>query len=131
MTFQKKPIILSEDKIVYKALEKGLISPYIRFIWELNKLYETKIKTTDYGPFYDEEQRSIYRNDMGYVKDGVTRIGQGFHSFTNIEYIDTISNRRGFIWDIYECMIPAGSEYYEDKTGLCVSNKLIIKNKIQ
>lgn len=130
MTFQKEPIILSEDKIVYKALEEGLISPYTGYKWKLNKLYETKIKTTDDDLFYDEEQVLIYKNDIGYFKDRITRIGQGFHSFTNIEYPDTIANRRGFIWDIYECIIPAGSEYYEDETHLCVSNKIIIKNKI-
>ena len=130
LTYQKQPIILSEDKIVYKVLDNGK-APYTHFKYELNKLYNTHIMKSDSSVPYDDEQRLFYKKDNGKLKDGVISIREGFHSFTNKEYIHTITQRYGInTWDIHECIIPAGSEYYEDETHLCVSNKIIIKDKI-
>ena len=52
---------------------------------------------------------------------------QGFHSalskkrFKELAYCNS---------SIYKCVIPKGSEYYENLSGLIVSNQIIIKNKI-
>ena len=130
LTYQKQPIILGEDKTVYKVLDDGE-APYTHFKYELNKLYHTHIMKSSSPVSYDEEQRLFYREDNGQLKHGVISIREGFHSFTNKEYIHTITQRYGInTWDIHECIIPAGSEYYEDETHLCVSNKIIIKDKI-
>ena len=59
-----------------------------------------------------------YIDDSDYVV-----IGRGLHSATNlnrgIRYITYISD------GLLQCIIPKGSEYYKDSTGLIVSNKLI------
>ena len=130
LTYQKQPIILSEDKIVYKVLDNGE-APYTHFKYELNKLYNTYIMKSDSSTPYDDEQRLFYKKDNGKLKDGVTSIEEGFHSFTNKEYTHTIIQRYDITsCDIHECIIPAGSEYYEDETHLCVSNNIVIKDKI-
>lgn len=134
LTYQKEPIILGEDKTVYKILG-GRTSPYANFEYKFDKLYSTEIKKTSDPTPYDKEQRLFYVDRNSYrrtkLKDGVVSIGEGFHSFTNIEYAKTIIRRYDICYmSIHECMIPAGSEYYEDETYLCVSNKIIIKNKI-
>lgn len=131
LTYQKKPIILSEDKIVYKIL-CGETSPYANFEYEFDKLYSTEIKKTSDATPYDYEQRLLYKGNNDKLKDGVISIKEGFHSFTNIEYAKTIIRRHNISYmNIHECIIPTGSEYYEDETHLCVSNNIIIKNKIQ
>ncbi len=64
----------------------------------------------------------FWRTDVNLVS-----YAQGFHSalskkrFKELAYCNS---------SIYKCVIPKGSEYYENLSGLIVSNQIIIKNKI-
>jgi hypothetical protein len=129
LTYQKEPIILKEDKVVWKLLKENLISQYADFEYILGKLYKTEIVFTNSDRIYDDEQE-IYWVVPGVRKPGVVSISEGFHSFYSEKYIDIILDRSYLQYYKYKCTIPAGSEYYEDETGLCVSNQIIIVEKV-
>lgn len=131
LTYQKEPIILKEDKVVWKILKKNLRSQHENFKYILEKLYKTEIVFTDSVYIYDDEQE-IYRAAFRVRKPGVVSISEGFHSFYSEGYIDIILARHVEYlgWCKFKAIIPAGSEYYEDETGLCVSNQIIIVEKV-
>ena len=129
LTYQKEPIILEEDKIVWKKMDKfedKIFSVYFNFRWELNKLYEIEIKTTNYFvQTYDTIQYDRYFDtEINNYRKGTIKLTKGFHSFNNKEY--AIEDTKSSYYYLFECKIPKGSEYYEDETGLCISNKIII-----
>jgi hypothetical protein len=137
ITRQKEAIILSEDKIVYKVLTGDMTSTFFGYTYELNLLNECKIRREKtYRGAFDNIAANKYRlKDVDWsMEDPVedeklTAISSGFHAFiTKDRAIGYMGNRSDKI--LYECTIPAGSEYYEDETGLCVSNKIIINKLI-
>ena len=129
LTYQKEPIILKEDKVVWKILRKNLVSQHEGFKYILRKLYKTKIVFTDSAAIYDDEQE-VYWVAPGVRKPDVVSISEGFHSFYSEKYTDIILDRSHLQYYKYKCTIPAGSEYYEDETGLCASNQIIIVKKV-
>ena len=129
LTYQKEPIILKEDKVVWKILKKNLVSQHEEFKYILGKLYKTEIVFTDSAAVYDDEQE-VYWVAPGVRKPDVVSISEGFHSFYSEKYTDIILDRSYLQYYKYKCTIPAGSEYYEDETGLCVSNQIIIVEKV-
>lgn len=137
LTRQDKPIILREDKLVWKILTDNndrANSIWCIYQYILGEINQTEIDLSIDVNAFDEPQRIKYLNEDYKLLDGVKSIGSGFHSFTNIEECNRSFNRftkySSLPYKIYECIIPAGSEYYEDETYLCVSNNIIIKNKI-
>jgi hypothetical protein len=137
VTEQLEPIILEEDKIVYKAVEliitpspdEYVMSAYQRFRYKLGKLYSAVIAHEPksekiYVRYYSDEQEIYYERKPS--KTLVT-ISTGFHGFINLETAEYYLEEGLEV--IVECTYPKGSEYYEDATGLCVSNQIII-NKI-
>ena len=145
VTNQQKPIILTEDMIVYKLLTTAnhplILSIYFNFSWTLNKKYKTKILkrklTHDNFSHYDEMaleslfQLTKTKSITGLLicfrekNHGYSIISDGFHSFKTIERISGLTHHT-----IFECTIPKGSKIYEDTSGLIVSNQLIINKPI-
>ena len=56
--------------------------------------------------------------------DRLIYIRKGFHSYA---IKDRITNLIQSMEKVVECVIPKGSRYVLDDTGLCVSNRIIIK----
>jgi hypothetical protein len=125
--------IAKEDMVVYKILcrkmsfgEIIIHSPYIYFPYEINKLYKTEIKETKDFSYYDSQVGDYYFSSKN--KKSFKSFDEGFHSAKTVERLNDVWLKSGK--SIYECIIPAGSEYYEDNTDLIVSNQIIITNKI-
>ena len=131
LTYQKEPIILKEDKIVWKLLKEDLCASHTYFQYKLGVLNKQDIKFTTATIRFDDEQ-IMYQDESGKLLPNVVSIGEGFHSFYSEEYIDLILARHSGYWDWckFKAIIPVGSEYYEDETGLCVSNQIIIVEKV-
>lgn len=150
ITEQQEPIILKEDLIVYKLLEVSmsgsLHSWFFSKRWELGELYEVDIEeSTDHG-WHDAEVLKVYTgykfSSMGSNSNAVTLIdefinsigtkykcfGPGFHSCTTIERAQMTKYSKD---SLFEAVIPKGSEVYFDKSGLVISNKLMIKREIK
>ena len=131
LTYQKEPIILKEDKVVWKLLEEDLSASHTDFQYTLGVLNKQAIKFSTDMIRFDKEQ-VIYQDIYGRPLPNVVSIGEGLHSFYSEEYIDLILARHAVYqdWCKFKAIIPAGSEYYEDETGLCVSNQIIIVEKV-
>jgi len=134
----KKVQIATEDITVYKYLDiseddyivgKAYIkSPYNDFTWEMNTLYETELVIL---PFIDTDSDNniLYGDKIAadYYEAFMNRepnnklivVTEGFHSYFTLERAKSKSC-------IFEAVIPAGSEYLLDETGLVVSNKVKI-----
>lgn len=139
VTEQLEPIILEEDKIAYKTV-KVMHSPtpdeYVKsvcqgFSYKLGKLYSAVIAHEPesekvYVRYYSLEQEIYYERTP--PKTLVT-ISTGFHGFINLETAEYYLEEGREV--IVECTYPKGSEYYEDATGLCVSNQIIISKIIK
>ena len=139
ITTQKIPFIADKDIVCYKALSEvgGLLWAIHRdsFSYNLGVLYETKIlKAAEYDRrfVFDVEDNKALERDGLSVQDRISRMdelgyvsyGPGFHSAQEPErFVKNDPN------DIYECIIPAGSEYYVNPSGLMVSNKIKIVKK--
>lgn len=141
LTKQQSPTILTEDKIVWKAFQKAeqgspVYSIYHPVQYILNKLYITDIEVTDEPTAFSDRQLMLYTRDVGLyddekriLKEGVISIADGFHSFYDKD-VALGHYYYSLFHFVYECVIPAGSEYYEDETGLCVSNQIIVKDRV-
>lgn len=133
---QKK--IAEKDITVYKELrhiyENVVSACYQDFNYRLEKLYKTEItKETPNEVIHtcfdckDAEVLMKAYGDSWRINENLVSYAQGFHSalaqdrFKELAYYNS---------SIYKCVIPKGSEYYENLSGLIVSNQIIIKNKI-
>lgn len=129
-----KEKIAEEDIICYKNVDifnttkgKKLVSEYQYFEYELNKLYKTtfepKLLTNKVGVlskvYYADNESEIYYKKFDYIELKVYQ--KGFHSYKknyNIFDKDRYSN--------VKCIIPAGTKYVEDRTGLICSEAIKI-----
>lgn len=135
ITTQKTPHIATEDMVVYKVLredsETSCRSIYESMIWTIGELYTTDIEDTDDICAADHIDSSWLTNSYPGWADGLPEtlrcIGPGFHSTVTKERAKPCSQ----LGELYQCIIPAGSEYYLDATGLCVSNQLIVVKKVE
>ena len=117
-----------EDIVVYKALRispfnnKELSSIYYgRFIYKFNTLYKTKIEETFDIQFFDDISVDYYSKfDVNTLRS----YGSGFHSAISLERL------RNTFYSKYKCIIPKGSKYIVDRTGLVISDQIIIIEKI-
>lgn len=131
ITTQKRPKTAKEDFIVYKALNKNLTSPYSSFQYERGKEYATEIKESEDWTCYDPIDNYWLDNSFGTdwnvspLTYNLKSLGRGFHSALKQDRID----EEGCC--LFECVVPAGSKYYINGTGLCVSDKIIIKRKLR
>ena len=114
----KKPKVATEDIIVYKILSvysTHLASPYINFVYDLDRLYETKFTKSK---SYIEKGYYIYAGFHAYVSRKIASNADLDCNFNTYERI-------------YKCIIPKGSTYYisSDNKEIVV-NKIIIKRKL-
>lgn len=142
VTNQLEPKIATEDIIVYKKMnehkDSGTIWSYHQdFQYELGKLYKTEIKESEDISVLDYEAKRDYENfykgfnsnfGENIIDDTLKCFGEGFHSYKRKERGDIRFWSKAFL---YECIIPKGSEYYEDCSNLLVSNQLIIVKKVE
>lgn len=136
ITKQKKAKIAKKDITVYKKVNlysDKITSEVRKFEYEIEKEYTTVLTPksiaglsigTDFT-MYDEAVNKAYPISSLYeyvIPSNVNLnvISEGFHAFKRKDrcYYNAI------------CTIPKGSEYFEDATGLIVSNQIIIKEII-
>jgi hypothetical protein len=132
----EKPAILkiaSEDIKVFKIVEKfenNIISVYRGYEYKIGKLYETEIGLTEtssitfihYG-FHSYSDKCKLDPNGTYFKQPAFRI-----MFKDI-CLDEFSCR-GLSYYKVDCIIPKGSQYYENDRGEIVSDKIILKEII-
>ena len=124
-----EPKVAEKDLIVYKELIRSgipdvYIAPYCPFKYELGKLYETEMQETDDDSSLDEDS-SHWKQRLQDNDDYYKSIGPGFHSATSKKRLEATN------WCLMECIIPAGSLYYADGTGLLTSDQIIIVKEIE
>lgn len=131
ITKQQNPKIANKDIVCYKYLDSNLKSPYTQFQYEFDKLYTTKIrKSNEWTCFGNLDENFLDENYPHWSerKYSILKcLGRGFHSSKTIKRLqmEGIDTKK-----IYKCIIPKGSEYYEDFTQLFISDKLIVKNPV-
>ena len=127
--------IAEEDIICYKKLNVcprtdgtyRLISLYQLFEYKLNVLYKTTFEpkelTSDVGyesgVFYANRDVSNYYSTFPYFL--LKTYQKGFHSYKELD--EKKRYETGFT---VKCVIPAGTKYIEDKTGLICSEAIKI-----
>ena len=137
ITKQKRVKILKEDLTVYKRFYQdpdGRILPWNpefrdKITYEVREIHKQPLKV-------DNNLKSIYDRHVGYaynLKIGqqalkLTHIHEGFHAVLTYERL----NKRAYEDYVdYVCTIPKGSRVFTDKTGLIVSDTIILKEKIK
>ena len=134
ITEQKKAMRTKEDMIVWKVMN-GVESPYQGFVYEQGILYKTNIKKDYENPCWaDEISRKAYVGvgdlvisnapETSWKEAGYVSIGEGFHSCISEERALTLKDF--FTENIRSFLIPAGSLIYKDRTGLVVSNQIMM-----
>lgn len=126
ITTQKEPLIAEEDMIVYKSFKEGLISPFEEFKYERGITYETEIKESDDWNCFDYQDLEYLGNNFPTWTLGENEelkcFGEEFHSALQEKRLSDIFDTKV----ILKCIIPKGSLYYTEPTGLIVSNKIQI-----
>ena len=141
ITKQKEPIILKEDLVVYKVLDKDLKSAMQEFQYAFNTLYEAEIEESENPCFAGSYDRKYYGKGLillnlvgpNTITDkSFIAYGRGIHFASSIERANIYKNEiyYGARFVIVECLIPAGSEVYYDETGLGITNQLTVVKKI-
>lgn len=135
ITPQQEPLIAEQDIVVFKQLshltDETAVSPFQCFTYILGDIYKTKIReidNDDYSCFDEINCKYLNENypNWNYEKHSELKyLGEGFHVAKQRERLTDFYNGA-----IYECIIPKGSEYYEEPTGTIVSNQIIIKQRL-
>lgn len=119
--------IAKKDMIVYKLgtmsfSGKYFISEMQNYTYLLGVLNTCVISEPDAdGQYYDQLVFDYYQ-DLSNKK----YITIGFHSAKKKDRLSGYS-----FTQIVKCTIPKGSQYIEDKTGLVVSNQIIINKEVK
>jgi len=142
ITRRRELSIAEEDIIVWKVLRYDLKSHIEFFRYEEDVLYETEIKELSKDTViraYDEisskylnkhyegwSKRFLVEGDAIITYDGgredLIYIGEGFHSSLSRERLGKVES----YLRLRKFVIPKGSLYYEDETGLMVSNRIMM-----
>ena len=136
ITTQSVPTILKKDKIVYKLLCDDYRSKFYKdYLYVPRILNTTEIKIAQDGDKWAFDKISsnhYFDNDNEYNFQDLRFYGQGFHSINSLErYFNYIKNHpQSNDKILVKCIIPKGSEIYEDETGLLVSNKIIVTDNV-
>jgi hypothetical protein len=137
VTTQKKPKVAKKNITVYKALNvdnNGFIRAVFQhgYHYELGKLNSTKIKVNTYfDECFDKQADICFLYTTGFhssdaIDNGdAISISEGFHSAKTEARLFDICNNDNEV-KIFKCTIPSGALYYEDFSGLVVSNEIII-----
>jgi len=128
-----KPRIANRDITVYKELVvfEGIRSPYYFFEYELGKKYTTRITFTYKESGGYDMKEMIDMGVDGFSFEGRHRIcafiKRGFHAAVRADRIRCAQPFRR----LFRCTIPKGSEYYANRSGLIVSNQIIINEIVE
>ena len=125
VTEQKKPIITKKDMIVWKVvvMRNGKAnSPFNSCVWRKNVLRKVKFKITDEEMYTDGTARIEY--ESLYNENKTISIRRGFHFCFTKKRCSSMM-RWGNKMEV-KFLIPAGSEIYKDKTGLGVTNQIMM-----
>lgn len=134
---KKKKQVADKDILCYKILKRTensseLMSEYFTFVYELKKLYKTKICVRN-SYFYDDKiyiyegfhsyDKSILIKLNNYKDNSTVSVFCGHRLFS---HVFTHSNPI-----LMECIIPKGSIYYKNGYNEIVSNQIIINREIK
>lgn len=130
VTDQQEPIKTTRNMTVYKMFQTtefdNIFSPWSdehEFKYELNKLHKEKIRfDNNFESYMDDEVRDNYPN---FRSRELTHVHNGFHSVKKQKRMDLFNQWEQEIK--MKCIIPKGSLIFKDKTGLIVSNQIILK----
>lgn len=151
-TPQSQPIILKEDKVVYKVLrvykDTGrLEAPYRDTAYVLGVTHQSPItfevekKNFENISFCIWDMfRSHYDSFLESFQcvDEMTLVNMGLHAFTDLEIAKQEAKDwsrgmppdLGYNYQVFKAIIPAGSEYWYNMLGECVSDQLIIEHEL-
>lgn len=126
ITEQRNPLVATEDKVVYKAVKvfmDYISSVYHEFRWTLGKIESTEfeIKAGGFGGYADSVSMDAYEE---IYDDYLISISRGLHTASSKQRAVEVVPFESENCSLAECTIPKGAEYYEDLTGLLVSNQL-------
>jgi len=123
ITEQTKPEITTKDIVVWKVL-KNMLSITFPAKWTRGKLKRAKLNwknsiCPDSRAFFDNRSYDAYRDTTEFII-----VSTGLHAFCT-------KNRNPFCMEfnnykLHKMLIPAGSKIFKDKTGLIVSNQMIL-----
>ena len=137
ITEQKEAEILKEDLRVYKRFtialkfdNHELILPWSTYFrdkieYKVGQLHKQQMRVDNIFESAHDNKASEFYVIMGWRN--LTHVHDGFHSALTLERLG--KNEWKDFAD-YCCIIPKGSEVFRDKTGLIVSNQIILKEKI-
>ena len=134
ITEQKEPFTADKDIPVWKLV--GQFHNYFMnclyygscINYRVGETYTTKMEKSNSNPLAADEASWNRYFGTGISLVGFTKIRKGFHSCNSLERV--IMFDKGHIRDglpVYlECIIPKGGLYYQDDTGLLVSDKITV-----
>lgn len=132
ITKSRKVRTATQDIVVYKVLIEGMLSPSQYYQYKLNeKQPEVELVENKSGNFALPDctvevyygGRSTIRYMIGRGSLHVYSIG--YHAFTTVERLwESYSD------GVYKSIIPKGSQYILDQTGLIVASNIIIIEEI-
>ncbi len=127
VTKQKEALIAENDIPIWKLLTKEKLGYFFSFPYIFNTVYQTKMKIDNIPVNYFDNVVADYYNFKDFIEDSktLTHIHEGLHSFIDKERIKNYrSNHLCINSIVVEGIIPKGSLYYIDYTGLVVSNQI-------
>lgn len=125
--------IAEEDINVFKIAiksENTIISAYKGFQYKIEQLYETEINLEKGYTFASIDKGfHSYSNKCRLIK-GCSHFGySAFRIMFKTRLLDSFG-RHAVPYCRVDCIIPKGSQYYENEYGEIVSNKIILKKVI-
>ena len=133
ITRQKEAKIAKENIVVYKRVvlyeaSGDIVSPSrMNYQWELGVVQTEKLVVDNYPETYmGYIVLKKYPRCMRFDNNEYTHVHDGLHSMTKkrCDIYEREVDSRGYGNATMKCIIPKGAEYYNDVTGLYVSNQL-------
>lgn len=109
---------------------KKLTAPFYDFDYEFGPQPQVEIQETAERSCFGDIDSEWLRNNYGLnwqSSEELMGIGAGYHSANTFQRLKDENMHAYYV--IYECIIPKGSLFYVDETGLIVSNNLIVTEK--
>lgn len=150
ITSQTKPLIASEDITCYKYMfrDNSTDNQYVscydhnfngsNISWEIGKVRSAEIKQNYEFTYQDNITKSFYSESLSHMDHNLVSFGEGLHASLTFDRITPVKCLSGYSYTylsndlVYtEMLIPKGSEYFLDETGLIVANQMILVKEIK
>jgi hypothetical protein len=132
ITEQKKPIKIREDMTVYKNFRFGenkeSFKPWnyiFKYSYKLNNLHAEEMTYDNCFQSWTDGITAEKYHDA--KREEYTHVHKGFHSASTYKRAGDLAQ----VGCIIKCIIPKGSLIFKDKTGLMVSNQIILKEIVK